>query len=369
MTTDLDTRLTAALIKAAATTHVSDDAFEAIIQRAGRAPSSQRPKRWILAGGLAAAAAVIAINTIATNDRTSGPPTLAMIRTPALTDSGNDCGTVTYREATPDEASRVTSVPVTLPNGYTANDPSPATVQERAGSSIECWSADVTYLDATTGRLLSATVSRQGNDVQPECQIPDSYQPEECVTVAGRPAALTHEGTRAAVSWITDDGSFAYVAGFGLTTEELLSAASTLAFDGTNVTIQPPNEMAQVEQQPRTRSDDRDVTYYRATFSIGNPADDITLSITTWNDLSINEVGPATTIDLNGTTAIAVTTGGPGTGITGWTRTPDSTDPLDASPFDQPAGAYVTWNRNGVTFRVEGPDPDTVAHIARQLHS
>jgi hypothetical protein len=119
--------------------------------------------------------------------------------------------------------------------------------------------------------------------------------------------------------------------------------------------------MDQIENSPRTRSDDRDITYYGATFSNGDSTADISLSVTTWNDISVNEVGPATTIDLDGVGALVVTTGGPGTGIIGWTNSTQS--------VSQAAGSYITWNRDGLTFRITGPDSATVVLIAQRLQA
>ncbi len=370
MNTDLDTRLTDALTDAATTTHVSDDAFAAILRRADGPQSSRRPTPWRLAGVITAAVAVAVTVTVATNDRGSGPPTVAMIQLPALIDTASDCGNVASRPAEPGETSRVAHLPSVLPADYVTTDTPSAFVQERAASSIDCWNADVTYVDVATGRLLTATVNRQGNEVQPGCQLPDGYLPAECVTIGDRPAALTDEGTRATVSWITADDHFAYVSGYGLTSNELLAAAETMVFDGTSISIQAPTGMDQVEDSPRTRTDNRDITYYGATFSNGDSAADISLSITTWNDISVNEVGPATTIDIHGATAVVVTTGGPGTGITGWTNNANASDPvLDVTRFNQPAGAYITWNLDGLTFRITGSDPDTVILVAQHLQT
>jgi hypothetical protein len=322
---------------------------------------SRRRNPWILAGGITAAVALAVTVTVTNNHRGPGPSTVAMIQMPALIDTANDCGTVTSRPATPDETARVAHLPRFLPDGYFPTDTPSAFLQERAVASIDCWNADVTYVDAATGRILTATVNRQGNEVQAGCQLPDGYLPAECVTIGDRSAALTHEGTRATASWITGDDQFAYVSGYGLTTDELLAAAETMVFDGTRISIQTPTGMDQVEDSPRTGTDNRDITYYGATFSNGDAAADISLSVTTWNDISVNEVGPATTIDLDGVTAVVVTTGGPGTGIIGWAT--------GAQSVDQPAGSFITWNRDGLTFRIKGPDPDSITFVAQQLEA
>ena len=370
MTTDLDTRLTTALTDAASSTTVDDDALTAIVQRSDSLQTEHRPARWIAAGGITAVAAITAAALIVNSDQGSAPPTLAVIQMPSLASPIEDCGTVDQRPANSVETARVAYLPDTLPAGYTPTDPQPAaSVQERPASTVDCWSADATYLDTTTGRLLSAAVSRQGNDYQAGCQLPDGYLPAECITIGDRPAGLTHEGTRATIAWVTADNEFASVSGYRFTTDELVAAATGLAFDGTNVSLTPPTTMTQVENTPKTRSDDRDITYYSATFTNGSDtATEIRLSVTTWNDTSINEVGPATTVDINGTTAIVVTTGGPGTGITGWTNKPDGNDPVaDIIPFDQPAHAYITWNDNGLTFRLEGPGANALTQIAQHL--
>lgn len=357
MNADLDTRLTNALTDAATTTHVSDDAFTAIIQRVDAAQSSRRRTPWLLGGGITAAVALAITFTVTNTGGGSGTPTLAMIQTPALVDTAS-CARVSNRSAEPDEAARVAYLPSVLPDGYvTTNNPA-AFVQQRAAGT-NCWNADVTYVDSATGGILTATVTQQGNEVQAGCQVPEGYLPAECITVGDRPAALTHEGTRATISWITADDHFASVSAYGLSTDELRAAAESMVFDGTNVTLQTPPGMERIEDSPLTHTDDRDITYYGATFSNGDPAADIVLSVTTWNDISVNELGPAATIDLDGVTAVVITTGGPDTGITGWTNT--------AEAVGQPARSYITWNRDGLTFRITGPDSDTITLFAQQL--
>lgn len=368
MTIDLDTRLAAGLADAATTTFVSDDAFAAIHRRAEAAERGRRPRRWALAGGLTAAVVITGVIALATADLGSSPPTMAAIQLPGLDQTTGSCGVVTSRPAGATETARVAHLPAVLPDGYGPASEATATVQERAASSIACWSADVTYVDVATGRLLTAMLNRQGSDAQPGCRLPEGYRPAECTTVGGRPAGLTNEGTRATVSWITPDDDVASVSGYGLTTEELIGAAETLTFDGTNVAVRPPSGMNQIENTPKTRTDARDVTYYGAVLASGDPARDVEISVSTWDDISVNEVGPAGIVELDGATALVVTTGGPGTGITGWTVAADAVDPLlDVVAFDQPARAYVTWNEGGLTFRITGPDAETVTFVARQL--
>jgi len=357
MTADLDARLRNALADAATTTNVSDGAFAAIIERGDSATVARRPTRWILAAGVAAVLAAAVI--VATVDRGSRPSTVAMIQMPAIIDSADDCGSVTSRPATPDETAPVAQLPSVLPDGYALIDLPAAFLQERAASSIECWNSDVTYIDSATGRLLTVAVNRQGNDVQADCQLPDDYLPAKCVTIGDRPGAITNEGTRATVSWITANENFAYLSAYGLTTAEILDAANSVVFDGTTISVRAPAGMQQIENSPSTRTDGRDIIYYGATFGNGDTAAKVSLSITTWNDISVNEVGPATVVDLDGATAVVVTTGGPGIGITNWTNSVEA--------VEQPTGAYITWNREGLTFRLGGPDPEIITFIALQL--
>jgi hypothetical protein len=369
MSTDLESQIATALIDAAATTTVDDDALAAILRRANTPDARHRPSRWMIVGGFTAAAAVTAIFMVNSN-QSSAPPNLAFIQMPSMGSAVNDCGTVDQRPASPAETAQVAYLPDTLPDGYSLSDQAPsAMVQHRAASSVDCWSADTTYVDNQTGRLLTATVGRQGNEPQAECQLPDGYLPAECIAIGGRPAAISHQGTVATISWVTVDNDFASLSGYGFTTEELVNTATSVSFDGANVSLTPPMAMTLIENQPKTRDDNRDVTYFNATFASADDATPpIQLSVTTWNNTSINQVGPATTIDIDGTTAVVVTTGGPGTGITGWTSDPsDASSVNNAVPLDLPARAYVTWTSNGATFRIEGSDSATLIEIARHL--
>jgi len=374
MSNSLENHLATALIDAAATTTVDDDALAAIVRRANTPHARHRPSRWTIVGGLTATAAITAVFMVNSNQG-SAPTNLAFIQVPSLGSAVNDCGTVDQRPANPAETAQVAYLPDTLPDGYGLGDQAPAAlVQQRAASSVDCWSADATYVDNQTGRLLTATVGRQGNEPQAECQLPDGYLPAECITIGDRPAALSHQGTVATISWVTADNEFASLSGYGFTTEELVTTATSVTFDGTHVSFTPPLAMTLIENQAKTRDDNRDVTYYNATYynatfgSADGAASSIGLSVTTWNNTSINQVGPATTIDIDGTTAVVVTTGGPGTGITGWTSNPSGTSSVnDAVPFEQPAGAYATWTSGGLTFRIEGSDTAAVIEIARHL--
>ena len=65
--------------------------------------------------------------------------------------------------------------------------------------------------------------------------------------------------------------------------------------------------------------------------------------------------------------AIAVTTGGETAGIIGWTNAADAAGPFDVIEVDQPAHAYITWTNEGVDFRIDGPDVQTVSQFAQTL--
>jgi hypothetical protein len=368
MSTDLETRITTALSDAAATTAVDDGALTSILQRA-QTPSHTQT-RWVFIGGLGLATVVTAVALIISNSSGTGPSNLAFIQPSSSGSDGSGCGDLGQRVVSPAEVAQVAYLPDTLPEGYRAIDQPPAaSVQQRAASSVDCWSAETTYLETATGQLLTSTVSRQGSEPQPGCELPDGYLPMECIMIGDRPASLSHEGTVATVMWITAADEFAYVSGYGFTPEQIVASAESLTFDGTNVALTPPTAMTQIENHPKTRDDNREVTYFSAGFTNTNdPTLRIGLNVTTWNDISINQVGPASTIDIDGTTALVVTTGGPGTGITGWTNDPTGfTSVNDVVPFDLPANTYVTWTSNGVTFRVEGSDRAAVIEIAQSL--
>jgi hypothetical protein len=369
MTTDLDLRLSAALKDAAETTTISEDAFTSIIARAD-SPTRRRPVLWAVAG-LAVSAVVVGIVIVARSNQDSAPTNLATIVLPGFGTAGG-CGNVGQRPATADETAAVSYLPASLPDGYhSSGESSPAAiVQERRRSDVECWSADATYVDASGPRILTVTVSRQGDDVRRGCELPPGYLPSECTTVNAQPAGLTHEGTRATVGWVSTDGDLVSVSGFGFTSDELVAIAETAAFDGTHASLAPPSGMTQIEDTIKSRSDGRDVTYYNAAFipDAGSAdATPLTLTVTTWNDPSVNELGPAKVVDVDGLPAVVVTTGGPGTGIIGWTRPADATGSYDAVESSTAARAYITWNNDGVTFRVDGPDAQTVIQLAQAL--
>jgi len=377
MPNDLDSRIRSALGDAVSTTNVSPDAFSAILARAESARSASRPLRWAAVATLVTAATGAAIVVAMNTDQNSSGPNLAAIDPPAinlpsLSDSIENCGTVDQRAATPYETAAVGYLPAALPAGYqlSAEQPPQATVQHRAESTVDCWQADATYVDTSTRKMVTVSVVRQGHDVQPTCELPVGYLPSECTTVQDRPAGLTHGGTRTSVSWISPDGNAVNVSTYGFVDTELLAIANTVTFDGSNVGLTLPAGMALVDSTPKTRSDGRDITYYSARFDA--PGDEsqsssVSLTVTTWNDVTINEAGPAATVEFGDTTAIAITTGGPDTGITGWTRPANAGGPFDVIEFDQPAHAYITWNDNGLTFRIEGPDTATVTAFASSL--
>ncbi|MGE3618869.1 MAG: hypothetical protein AB7L84_00280 [Acidimicrobiia bacterium] len=314
-----------------------------------------------------AAVVVTSVVVVASRGGGSGDPALALIRVPTI-DGGEGCGAVASRPATPEEAAQVVQLPASLPAGYRLAAPATTTVQERQPAGSACWTADVTYIDPVEGHLLAVTVGRQGGEVQPDCQVPDGYRPVECTVVAGRPAGLTHEGRRATLAWVSSDGDLVTVSAHGLTTEVLAAAAASVTFDGTDLALEPPPGMHEVDRTSRTPTDDRTVTYFGATFTNGDPTADVELAVTTWDDVSVNEVGPARTLDLPTATALVVTTGGPDTGIITWTNEPGASDPLrGVTPVPAPRAAYVTWNRAGLTFRLSGSDPAILVEIARQL--
>lgn len=368
MSTDLDTRLHDALADAAAHTPVSDDALNTIIHRAGTQPDRHRTPVWIAVAGVATVAIVVGAVALTTGPKRAGEPTVAVVRPPSIGGVVDNCATVSSRPATDEEVALVARRVDPLPDGYHPMGEPITEIQIRAASTIDCWSAEATYLDPTDGRLLTVSVGKHGDEHSPrECDLPDGYLPVACTTVAGRFAMITDEGTRSTVSWLTNDNETVFVSGYGFRQDELIASAETVVFDGTRVSIDAPSGMQQVESSPRTRSDERDIVYYYASYSNGD-ATVVGVSITTWNDMTINDVGPASTIDLDGTTAIIVTTGGPGTGIIGWTPHADAVDPLlDLTTFDWPASAYITWVRDGLEFRITGPDADTVRLFAQHL--
>ena len=322
-------------------------------------------------GALVAGAAVAVTLIVVTTDGGS-TSNVAAIGLPSAGPSANDCGTVSQRPATVSEAAVVSHLSAQLPSGYSLSSATPpeAIVQARAAANIDCWTADVTYVDNASHRLLAVTVSRQGDEPRSSCAVPDGYLPVTCTTVAGRPASVAHGGSRSTIGWVSEADNFTYLSGYGFSDDELLSIANSVVFDGTRVSVDAPAGMTEIDNTPKTNSDDRSVTYYTATFaregdSTGSAA--LTVTITTWNDTIVNEVGPATTLDIAGATAIVVTTGGPGSGIIDWTNTLRSSDPNAAMAIEAPSHSYATWTADGITYRVEGPDPATVAQLAQTV--
>ena len=123
---------------------------------------------------------------------------------------------------------------------------------------------------------------------------------------------LTDEGSRATLSWVTSDANYAYVSAYGLTTEQLVQVASTVSFDGTNVTLDARAGMQQIDHRPRMNTYDAP-SPATAQRSCRLPIADVTLTVVTWNDMTVYEVGPAATVDVNGVPALVVTAGGPET--------------------------------------------------------
>lgn len=392
MSTDLDTRISAALRDAADTVDTAPEAFHSIVQRADTTTTAPRRHPW----QLAVAASIVALATTAaafvltrSNEPDSGPPMIAM--GPAIgIGTGThveDCGLVEDRLATVEQASRVAFLPAELPNGYelveASSDysnagPPAAQVQQRTPSSLECWTASRSFLDPDTGTLLTAVITRQGRHIRwDECQLPDGYLPAECVDINGDPSGvITHEGSRATVSWVTEDNDYAYVSAYGLTTEQIIDSARTVSFDGRDVMIDVPAGMQQIDHRPRTNTYDVELTRYSATFTTGDPVDDITLTVVTWSDATVYEVGPAATVDVAGVPAVVVTTGGPGTGITSWQAIRDANgapvdvgpdEPTPVEPVQQAPAAYITWVEDGLTFVLTGPDAETVTAAALQV--
>lgn len=170
--------------------------------------------------------------------------------------------------------------------------------------------------------------------------------------------------------WPAGDDVLVTVSSYGLGEAELIQVANSVNFDGERVAVQVPSGMIQVEDGSLRHSDDRDVVYLSASFVEAAVADldeppegtAIYLQISTWDDLSINDVGSAQLVDLDGTTAVVVITGGPGTDLTRWVG---GTVPV--APTVTPPSAYITWRADGVVFRITGPDADTIIEMARSL--
>ncbi|MAT07250.1 MAG: hypothetical protein CL424_19635 [Acidimicrobiaceae bacterium] len=383
MSTDLDTRIAAALRDAANTVDTAPDAFNAIVERAGTTAAPRRhPWQWAVAASVIALASTAAAFLFTRSDEPdSGPPMIAMgpalgVGTGALVE---DCGLVDDRPATAEQASRVAFLPAELPTGYELVEapsdysnavPPTAQVQQRTPSSLECWTASRSFLDPDTGGILTAVIARQGRHIRwDECQLPDGYLPAECVDINGDPSGvLTHEGSRATVSWVTEDANHAYVSAYGLTSEQLIDAARSVSFDGTDVFIDAPAGMQQIDERPRMNLYNAEFTRYSATFTNGDPTDDVTLTVVTWSDMTVYEVGPAASVYVNGVPALVVTTGGPETGITSWQQIPGTNDAIvDLEPNQPPPSAYMTWTDGGLTFTLTGPDAPTVTAVAQQL--
>ena len=124
-------------------------------------------------GALVAGAAVAVTLIVVTTDGGS-TSNVAAIGLPSAGPSANDCGTVSQRPATVSEAAVVSHLSAQLPSGYSLSSATPpeAIVQARAAANIDCWTADVTYVDNASHRLLAVTVSRQGDEPRSSCAYP-----------------------------------------------------------------------------------------------------------------------------------------------------------------------------------------------------
>jgi hypothetical protein len=339
-----------------------------ILER-GRVTPTRHRTRWVLAAVGVAAVTICAIVIATHTPQRSGDADVAMIMLPSLDDGASTCGVVAARPPTSDEAASVSYVPNEIPRGYEvrADQPPETYVQRRAAADIACWTANASYLDPITGSMLALSVIRQV-DANAGCEVPADYRPSSCTTVNGRPGGLVNFGARQVMAWTDRDDNYFSLDSYGFTAAELATIAESVTFDGTEASLSAPAGMIQFEDAPKTRSDNRDVVYFHATFQ--NPVGDdatVTARVTTWNDMSINETGPATSVDINGVSAVAITTGGPTSGIIGWTRAPEANGPFDVIEFDQPAHAYITWTNDGVDFRIDGPDVQTVVQFAQAL--
>lgn len=378
MTTDLDRELgeIAAALVADAPPSPPLPPVSALVaenRRALASPSRRTGARWLAVTCVATAVAAVAVLP-QLSTRTDHPiPRAAMVDVPAAyidRSAANACAQVSARAATVAEASTVSFLPADLPSGFITHEPGRAGTQHRPAVSSECWDADATYVAPTSGAIVSVTVASQDNAPQTACERSTVAPPVRCVTIQGRPAALIDEGTRSIVSWPTADGQLVSVSAYGLSDAELTATANSVRFDGDGVTVQAPPGMVQVEDGALRRSDSRDVVYFAASFAPTSVADMdeppagtvIHLSISTWDDLSINDVGPTQLVDVNGTTAVVVITGGPGTGLVRWIG---GSGPVSAGVA--PPSAYITWRVNGVSFRIDGPDAETIVEVARAL--